>query len=110
DVDDEEVSVLRRNNAALAVVVVLANAIGNLERLLAAEDRCAAVSQLLRAVPVLVILPRPVEMRHLLAIGLGLLQAEHIRARSAQEVHKALVHRRAHTVYIPRDQSHAGSI
>ena len=95
---------LRRNDTALLVVLLHANAVGHRQRLLLREHGRARIALLHRIIPVLVI-SRQIQV-DLPLLQLALLNAENIRIHLLKIFQKALLHTGTQAIHIPGNQLH----
>ena len=106
DADQEKVGHLQREDAPLVVVDLDTYALGDAQRLVAREDGRAAISLLLRRVPVgLIAGEGQVELA---LLHLRLLQADEVGVELGKGLLEALADTGAQPVDIPRDQFHGG--
>ena len=90
---------LQRNHTPFLIVLLLAQAIDNSQRLNLRKNSCTAVALALRTVPILLIAGE--HKIRLLALHLRFLQANNIRRSLLQKIGKALRHAGTQTVNIP---------
>ena len=100
DRDQIKFAVVRRDDAALMVVLVDAETERHRLRLGLCEERHARVTLFLRRVPVFVIAALERHIR-LPLLHFCLLQTQHIRLLLRDKLQKALAHARAQAVHIP---------
>ena len=101
---EEELGHLERDDAAFVVVLVDADAVGHVERLVAGEDGCSGIAFLVGGVPVaLVAFELEVELS---GLHLCLLQAEEVGVELAEDVAEAFALTGAEAVDVPRYQFH----
>lgn len=104
DGDQEEVVHLQRDDASFAVMMFHADAIADVERLVAGIDGSARVAFLLGVVPVrLITLELQVELS---GLHLGLLQAKEVGVEPGKAVAEPFVAAGAQSVDVPGDELH----
>ena len=99
-----EVRHLQCDDAALMVVLIDADAISHIQRLVAAVDGRARVALLIGIVPVGAVTVK--FQVQLSSLHLGFLQAEEVGIEFLKDVAEALAHHGPQAVYVPRDEFH----
>ena len=110
DIHEKEVGELDVHDAPLGIEIRLPHSQCDIHWLLPGEDGCAGIALLLGGIPETLEAIRPIDLRHLVSIRLGLLQADHVRSASGHEIKKAAPQHCSNTIHIPGNQFHAGKV
>jgi SAM-dependent methyltransferase len=106
NIDQMEIRVFQREDAAFHVVLVDPKAVGDLERLLAGEHRDAGITGFVRRIPMRVVTGHFQRQLDLLGARLGLLQAQDVRHFSGDEFAEVFADHGADPIHIPGKQFH----